>query len=180
MTYITLRLRISKPSYKVALLFALCVVCVIVLSCYKDYFWYDTMLCYPLGFMFSTYKDTIETHLKRAYWKYVLAVFVAFLPVYWLFHDCSVDRFQIGYNVIGMLFALLIVILTLKVSINNQPLRWLGTHLFPIYIYMRLPMILMQQKVPGLVDSYPALYIVICLAVTLIIAYHYKFWEIKL
>ena len=45
---------------------------------------------------------------------------------------------------------------------------------------MRLPMIFMETKIPTLVGNYPALFILISLAVTLVIAHFYKYWEIKL
>lgn len=180
MTYITLRLSISKPSYRVAFLFILSALCIIVISFFKGCCWYNTILCYPLGFMYSTYKDTIEVTLKRTYWKYAIVLVVLFVSFYVIFHDCPNDQFQIAYNVKSILFGLLIVIVTLKVSIKNQPLRWCGTHLFPIFIYMRLPMIFMETKVPTLVGNYPALFILISLAVTLVIAHFYKYWEIKL
>ena len=180
MHYIALRLPVSKPSYRVALLFALCAGCLLGLSFFKGNYWFSTILCYPLGFMYSTYKDSIEKHFKKAYWINALAVVVLFVLIFKLFHNCTADRFQIGYNVVSMLFAILVVVLTLKVRINNQPLRWVGTHLFPIYIYMRLPMIVMENKTPALVGTYPALFILISLAVTLLIAWAYKYWEIRL
>lgn len=180
MHYIALCLPVSKPSYRVALLFALCAGCLLVLSFFKGNYWFSTILCYPLGFMYSTYKDSIEKHLKKAYWIYALAVVILFVLIFKLFHDCAADRFQIGYNVVSMLFAILVVVLTLKVRISNQPLRWVGTHLFPIYIYMRLPMIFMENKMPALVGTYPALFILISLAVTLLIAWAYRFSEIRL
>ena len=35
--------------------------------------------------------------------------------------------------------------ITMKVKISNTPLIWLGIHLFPIYIYQRIPMIYFQK-----------------------------------
>ena len=79
----------------------------------------------------------------------------------------------------SIVFALIVIMLTIKVRIVNGPLMWIGKHLFPIYIYMRLPMIVMNQKAPALVGTYPAVFILIALAVTLLIARCYKYWEIK-
>lgn len=180
MNYITLRLPVSKPSCRVALLFALCAGCLLVLSFFKDNYWFNTILCYPLGFMYSTYKDSIERHLKKSYWLYASAAVLLFVLAFKLFHDCSADRFQIGYNVVSMLFAVMVVVLSLKLRINNPPLRWAGTHLFPIYIYMRLPMLFWEIKTPALVGTYPVLFILISLAVTLLIAWAYRYWEIRL
>ena len=180
MTYIVLRLPISKSSHRVVLLFGLCVICMIVLSFYKGTYWFNTILCYPLGFMYSTYKESIEKCLKRSYWLCLLVVFAIFVPVFILLHNCPSDRFQIGYNLVSILFAMMLVILTLKVRICNQPLLWAGMHLFPIYIYMRLPMVVMKNKAPEFVGTYPALFILVSLVLTVLIARVYKHWEIKL
>ena len=55
----------------------------------------------------------------------------------------------------------------------------MGEHLFPIYIYMRLPMIVLENKLPVMIDVWPALFIVISLVVTLVIAHFYRYWQIK-
>ena len=179
-TYVTLRLPLKKRAYWVGMSFALSVVSILVLAFFKENYWYNTILSYPLGFMYSTYKDTIEARLKKSYWKYAIILAVIFVLFYILLHNKSAIRYQACYNVVSMLFALLVVMLTLKVRINNQPLRWVGTHLFPIYIYMRLPMIFMEHKIPSMVGTYPALFILTSLAVTLLIAHFYKHWKIRL
>lgn len=179
-TYIVLRLPITKRSLRCALMFALCAVCLFVLSFYKKDCWFNTILCYPLGFLYSAYKDSIEAHVKRSYWMYAAALLAIFVPVYVLLHNCEADRFQLGYNLVSMLFALVLVMVTMKVRINNKPLRWAGAHLFPIYIYMRVPMIIMWNRTPDLLVTHFALYVAICMIVTLIIAHFYKYWEVKL
>ena len=175
-TYLTLRLPLSRQFHRVSLLFVLSIVCLIVLSIFKENYWYNTILCYPLGFMYSAYKERIETQLKSNYCFYALIISIAFVLVF----KCLMGRYGISYNAISLLFALLIIILTCKVSINNSPLCWVGKHLFPIYIYMRLPMIFMEEKTPALVGTYPAVFVLIALAVTLLIARCYKYWEIRL
>lgn len=180
LTYGILRLPIKKPFYRCAMLFCLCMGCIVFLSFYKTNCWYNTILCYPLGFMYSTYKDRIEAYLQKEYWRTSIILLVVFVPIYLLFHNCQIDRFQIGYNVVSMMFALLIIMLTIKVRINNKPLRWAGAHLFPIYIYMRVPMMVMQYKAPELLVTHFALFVVISMIATLIIAHFFKHWEIRI
>jgi len=81
-TYLVLRLPITKRSLRCALIFALCAVCLFVLSFYKKDCWFNTILCYPLGFLYSTYKDSIEAHVKRSYWVYAPTMLAIFVPVY--------------------------------------------------------------------------------------------------
>ena len=180
MTYFVLRLPVTKRSQRCAILFALCAFCLFVLSFYKENYWHNTILCYPMGFLYSTYRDKIETHIKRFYWRDALVLLLFLIVVYLCHHNWSDDRFEISYNMMSIVFALIMIMLTIKVRIANGPLMWIGKHLFPIYIYMRLPMIVMEQKTPTLVGTYPAVFILIALAVTLLIARCYKYWEIKL
>lgn len=175
MTYFVLRLPLKKPSQKVALLFGLCATCVLLLSLFKESYWYNTLLCYPMGFMYSTYKDKIESRIKASYWICAVMATLSFVLLYTFLRN-----HQISYNAVSMAFAIMVVILTLKVRINNRLLVWAGVHLFPIYIYMRLPMLFMEHQAPQFVGTYPVLFIIISLAITLMIARCYKYWEIKL
>lgn len=84
-------------------------------------------------------------------------------------------------NALGVSLAFLVVILSMKVSVSSQPLQWLGKNLFPLYIYQRIPMILFSTICGGrIIVEYPSLYIFLCVAVTLICAYIYRFIEIRI
>ena len=151
MTYIALRLPLSKPFYRVFVLFGLCALAVFFLWAFKQDYWYNTILCYPLGFMFSTFKCKIEDFFKENYWTCVLALLLALMLIH-LWHQLQgFDKFQFGYNVMSIVFALLMLSLTLKARINNKVLIWFGRMLFPVYIYMRLPMLVKEHKAPELV-----------------------------
>ena len=85
------------------------------------------------------------------------------------------------HNVKGIVFALVLVLLTMKVKTGNKVVYWFGENLFPIYIYQRIPMILLVALAgKEWVCSYPILYVVVCLAITCVIAYGYKYWQVKL
>lgn len=181
LAWMVLRLRLASRFYRVALLFALCAVLLAVLSRFKDSYWYDTVLSFPVGFMFSAYKVELERQLKRWYWKVLgLLVLLLVLQFYGRISGWYVDRLSLTYNALSITFALLIVVLTMKVGVGNRPLEWLGRNLFPIYIYMRLPMIVMVERHPDFVLAQPGLFIVISLAVTLLIAWLYRYWQIRL
>ena len=180
MTYVTLRIPLSRPRYRVAVLFVLCLFWVVLLWLFKLPYWYDTILCYPLGFMSSTYKDKIEAHFRGRYWICVSVLLVALLLTHLWHYVQAYDWFQLRYNAMSMVFALLMLALTMKVRINNRILIWFGKMLFPVYIYMRLPMLVMKHETPAFVGTYPAAFILISLAVTVGIACCYRHWEIKL
>lgn len=179
MTFLCLRLPIENTTYRVGLLFGLCTMCIVFLSAFKDDYWYNTILCYPLGFLYSSYKDKVEVYLKRNYVKCALGIIICFILFYVLKHFLN-DKLQLSYNLMSMAFVLMLIVVTFKVRVDNPPLRWIGSHLFPIYIYMRLPMIFMEENTPGLISATPALFIVISLVVTLCIAHVYRYFRIDL
>ncbi len=181
MAWVMLRLQLARRAHRVALLFVLCLTLLVVLSRFKDNYWFDTLLTFPAGFLFSTYKDEIERWLKRWYWAVLGVLAVLFLVQYYSYCiGYYFDKLSLRYNFYSITFALLIVVLTMKVGIGNKPLQWLGRNLFPIYIYMRLPMIILVEKQPEFVLAQPAAFIVVSLAVTLLIAWLYRYWRIRL
>jgi peptidoglycan/LPS O-acetylase OafA/YrhL len=75
--------------------------------------------------------------IQKCYWLVLPGLLAAFL----FLHFASLPRWHgVTYNVQAIVFALLIVVLTMKVRIGNKWLVWCGMSLFPLYIYQRLPM----------------------------------------
>lgn len=71
--------------------------------------------------------------------------------------------------------------ITMKFKINNRFLVWLGQNLFPLYIYQRIPMIILSSIAGGVyAANYPILYVISCFAITSIISYYYRYWTIRL
>ena len=175
-TYLSLRWSLPNRGCQVAIVFVLCFFAIMFLSQFKKTCWYNTILCYPLGFLFSAFKKQFVKCFKNYYW-IVAAVLLLFLA---LLHWCPTDLFCLSYNAYGMVFGLLVMLLTMKVGISNGLLQWAGKKLFPIYIYMHMPMLAMEAKWPSLIDTQPALFVIISLIITLVIAFFYRFWQIKL
>ncbi len=143
--------------------------------------WYNTLLCYPTGYIFSTFKEKIEVFIKRTYWNTFIVLITMFIVTFSLYLYFPVlNPAQLLYNLVCIFSVMIIVMLTMKFGIGNPVLNWLGSHLFPIFIYMRLPMIFMEYQSPSIISTYPALFILTSLAVTLLIAHFYKHWEIRL
>ena len=149
----------------------------VVLSYLKPSRWYNTILCFPAGMCFSAYKEKIVTFCKEHYIGMLLATFAVFMAFHWL---PLPSRNGIVYNVQGIAFALLTVLLTMKIKTGNAVLQWLGVNLFPIYIYQRIPMIAITNLAgEDFVCNYPYVFMVSCFAVTCLIVWGYKFWRIK-
>lgn len=141
-TWLILRKRpLSKET--VAAIFTCCVGLVLVLiGVGKERWWYDTLLCYPLGMLHYLYKEKIDAFLSRK-GRYFLtaccagALFVGFHKI-WRWNDL--------YNIITMmLFAVCVVLLTMKLEIRNPVLIYCGRHLQGLYLVHRIPMMLLQK-----------------------------------
>ena len=167
----------SRRFRNTLILAILLLVAMVVLSYFKGEYWYDTILCYGAGCLFSIKKKEIWEFAKRYYYS-ILQVLVILL--------CCIPHFPIyakglTHNVFNVVFALLIIVISMKLSVKNRFIMWLGQNLFPIYIYQRVPMIVLSSICGGvLVKSYPIVFVAISFVVTLLIAKGYKYITVRI
>lgn len=177
-TYLSFRNYTAKNIYRHAgALGCIILFVVLFLSILKPSWWYDTMLCFAAGVFYSVFRHGIEAVAKRYYWQtlYVLVLLLLCLS------RISYSMGGLVYNTFCIVFCLLIIMLSMKIKINNAVLIWAGKNLFPLYIYQRIPMIIFSSICGGVfVSSYPVLYTSVCLLITLLFAYFYKYWAVKL
>lgn len=134
----------------------------------KEYWWYDTMMCYPLGMWYAIAKSKIDKHLLPSFKKWLLctalvgAVFVTMR--YFLYQLHNTRKIFIP---MALVFAILVVLLSMRLSVNNAVLRWFGKHVFGIYILQRIPMIIFSHF--GL-NEYPIVFSFLSLIGTLFLA----------
>lgn len=146
---------------------------VILLSYYKESWWYSTILTMPMGMLYACYKDKIEGVIlaKQAYYYIylgcLLVLFVCFGLLYRVFNP-----YQLVYNIYACIFAILVTAVTYKVKISNKVLKFLGVHSFSIYILQRIPMMLLSLTK---LSHYPITFTLCSFALTLIIAYAFSF-----
>ena len=178
--YLCFRLPIVKKEALVTraiLCFFLLGFSVLVLSFLKSFWWYDTMLCFGVGMLYSVWRERIEVILKRYYWLILPMVLV----LLYLLDKSPYYLHGLVHNAYCLVFCLLVVMLTMKIKVNNAVLIWSGKNLFPIYIYQCIPMIILSSICGGaFVSSYPVLYTFACLLITLLFAHFYKYWAVKL
>ena len=159
----------NKPLMSsVLLVSALC----ILLSYVKQEYWFNTMFCYVVGLCFSVYKERTEDFIKSHYWQLlIIAVILLFILDMIPYHVKG-----LVYNMFSIIFCCLVVLLTMKFKINNPILLWCGKNLFPLYIYQRIPMLVLSSINDGAFTAgYPFLFIASCMIITIIIASGYKF-----
>ena len=147
----------------------------ILLSYLKPSYWYNTLWAYALGILFSIHKEEIECFLKKHWMKSLLITSGLFLLLFFIRNGYR----GIPYNMLSICFALLVIILSMKVSIGNKALYWIGANLFPFYIYQRIPMILISHKYPELLINYPLVFMFLCLLISLLITYAYRYWRVS-
>lgn len=114
---------------------------ILIMRRVKPSWWYDTILCYPLGMIFSYYKTWIENKLLNTNLKYYILLILT-CAVF-----CIFIKYQNIYTLLlnSMVFSILVVLVTVKIDINNGALMWLGKNVFNVYILQRIPMTLISH-----------------------------------
>ncbi len=132
-----------------------------IMSGVKDTWWSDTYLCYMAGMWYSYFKDKIDRWLRKAgTWGWGIAV-VLITAGYIYISFYRYTRLFV-HNVVAILFCLVLVFLSMKISFKSRILSWCGKNLFWLYILQRIPMILFEHY--GISDINSYLYLTICLA----------------
>lgn len=133
-------------------------------------YWYDTILAYPTGMLYSVYKPQTDRLLRGRNW---LIAFVSFGSAFGLCYALGHNRHlpevvqTLSHILSTSLFGIVVVIITMKLKLHNRALHWLGVNAFAIYILQRLAMITCTHF--GLNDS-PLLFSVVVIPATLLIA----------
>ena len=144
MTYVSFLLFAKKGKYlySLSLLIILCVLYICTLSIWKDAYWYNTILCYPLGVFYCLYEQYIEKFVMKKeciYWGCILLL----LYGYYKFFTLNTNVWF--YSGWAISFSLLVVVLTMKIQIQNNLLHFFGSHVFSLYILQRLPMSVLKH-----------------------------------
>lgn len=147
---------------------ALTVVYIIVIKDFKPTYWYNSAICFPIGMWYSFFKDGIEKVVMKNNLTYCfslalsIALFVG-VRCYWGgFANLTTYLFSC------VLFALSIILITMKIKFGNKILDWLGNHAFSIYMLQRIPMIILYKT--GFLQNQPHISFVITVLVTMIVA----------
>lgn len=125
----------------VILIYGCCLALIVFLFLTKrSSWWYDTVMAFPTGMLYSVYKNKIERFLGAGVWWWTMMItcVTIFLLLY-------VYAGGVGALINSILFPLIVVFLTIRVKIDNAVLRWLGVNCFAIYILQRLPMIIFTE-----------------------------------
>lgn len=114
-----------------------------IISNFKPDFWYNTVLCYPLGMWFSLYRSKIELKFKENMKFYYIVLLVSILVLVLTF--LYKQNMYIHSTIYVFAFIACVILFSMKVKINSDYLKFMGTNLFFIYIYQRLPMMILKN-----------------------------------
>ncbi len=135
-----------KKSQKSALV-CVCVLCVVFVVAEKlsglNTAFYNTLLCFPLGMVFSMLKSYVE----KLFMKNDILWFTGFSVSIIMFAFFSQNRKQgLLFYILFTFFALAVIVMfMMKVNIKNSVLDWFGQHIFSFFILQRIPMILLRH-----------------------------------
>lgn len=116
----------------------------VVILKFKHQIWMNTSLCFTLGMLYSYYKINIEEFLKNNKNYLIVGVIISIIYIVLnLVYYKTVNPYI--YVVISSIFALIIVMITMKFTINSEILKKLGKNVFWIYILQRIPMMILYN-----------------------------------
>lgn len=142
----------------------------------KPGFWYNTALLFVIGFWYSYFKEAIEKIVMKNDIFYTIALAgVVFVYIYSYLHRW--DRLLM-YTLWGICFCALMILLSMKISLRNEILKFLGSHVFSIYIIQRIPMIVLDSF--GVSERHKYIFLIASFALTVAMALIFEFFTNKL
>ncbi len=127
--------------------------------------WYNTIMCFPAGMLFSLCKPYIDKLLMKndVIW------YGAFTVLFVAFGYFSQNRKDslINYNLFAILFAAVITVMLMKVNIRSTVLDWFSRHIFSFFILQRIPMLVLRHY--GYAKE-PYFFIIMCFFITVVMS----------
>ena len=157
----------KDKKFNILIVLLLSIICMIVLPLFKEGYYVDTILCFSLGMFYSYYKDRINKYIKSKY-LLILFSFIIFFEIFYLL-QVLFNGNVILYNIWSCFFVLIIVLLSMKFIFNNKIYYFFGKHIFWIYIFQRLPMLVLQNIIT---NTY--IYFALCFMITICLSIIFK------
>ena len=127
--------------------------------------WYNTFLCFWLGMVYAQFKNDYESVVQKDKNKYYVTGAILLLG----FLAAALLRKEMFFYILhAMIFTLLINHLSMMVHLDNPVLKWLGSHIFSIYILQRIPMIIGDHI--SLIHANMFVYFFFTLCITIVLA----------
>lgn len=142
----------------------------IFLYVYKPSHWYNTLLCFNLGMWYGFLKEKIDTAMKKpvVYWAVFIVISLLFGGLFATYLLLDVETI---YFVVSLLFSIFIVVISMKIRIQNLFLLFFGTHAFSIYMLQRASFIVCK---PFITNHY--LFFITTFLLTIIVSVLFDFF----
>lgn len=177
-TYVSL-ISINSNRHRLLMMFSLCALYIVVIDYFKSgqTYWYNTIMAYPLGMFWSVNRTHIEKVItKIGWWKSIIIATVVFIPL----HFAARDIMAILSNLQAVVFTIIVLLLTVRIRFKSKALIWLGLNLFPLYIYQRVPMVLLSKWDNGeFMLTNPYIYVILCAVLTLPFVYLFRLMDTR-
>ena len=95
---------------------------------------YNTVLLFPFGMFYSLLRTNIEKVCMRNDICYTGCCVIVFVLYYYVY--CHARESIIYYSLWGLFFMVLVLLFSMKFSLKNSFLIWLGKNVFGIYIFL--------------------------------------------
>lgn len=144
--FVLLAFLISKKNDKISLIIVtiFSMIYMVVVGKLKNPIWIDTTLCFVIGMWYSYYKEKVEKLITRNSIYIICSTIL--IGIYGLMNYLYFINYKTYmYIIISSVFCILVVLITMKISINNKILSWFGRYVFWIYILQRIPMIVFSK-----------------------------------
>ena len=163
-TYITFKLVKNNDFTRLCVITVLTIIYIGVIRIYKESYWYNTSLCYCFGMWYGLYKNIIEKKLcnNKNYYITLFTLLIGFILSY-LFKS----REYIYCTSLVFTFLGIIVLLSMKLTINSKVLEFFGKNVFYIYVYQRIPMVVLKKL--NLFSNNKYIFIICSLGITVLI-----------
>ena len=157
--------------YRIMMVVLFSIIYMAVVIRFKPNYYVNTILCYPVGMFYSYYKEKIDSFAFKNYYK--VLIFIIFL----LFGSYYLSRTLQNiytYNFFAIIFILTIVVVSMKIKLNNKVYYYFGLNVFYIYILQRIPMIIFSKM------SNNYVYFFLSFSITIVLSYVVKLMTVKL
>lgn len=171
-TYITYKIFDYNQKKGIVSIWIFTLIFYIFLSKYKDYYWYNTLFCYPLGITYSYFKNNINRVLLKNNVIYHIILIVLLVSNFALFN--YIDDI-VCYDIMSCIFVLLMVVISVKVKFNSKILLWFGDNLFWVYILQRIPMIVLTNLNYFAYGRHRAKLFILSFAFTVLLTFIFKY-----
>lgn len=137
---------------------------VIIMSRFKEGYWYNTVFAYTAGVWFACFRESIQKAIFRGNRSYLLTLGLSLSC--FLFFRAHWNRIAV-YEAAAVAFALVTVLVMAKIRVRSPLLAYCGEHLFSLFILQRLPMIALDGS---FLEQIPWLYFSVCLFLTFLLS----------